>query len=361
MMTPPSPKKILVVQTAFIGDVVLTLPLVQQAARVFPDAQIHFLTIPTSVPLVETHANIQRVWVFKKRSQHRGVGALWRFAQQLREEQFEVALVPHRSLRSALLVWLAGIPVRIGFDRSAGRWLFTHTIPYQQQLHEIERNLQLLQPYWQWQGEVLLPRVFVTESDKAQVATWLKNQGLWEQPFVTLAPGSIWATKRWLPERFAELANRLVRSGWPVVLVGGPDDRKLGERIQAMAEVPLLNAMGVFNIRQSVQLLEHASVLVSNDTAPMHLAVAVRTPVVAIFGPTVPAFGFYPYGEGHRVVEDTTIACRPCGIHGHQRCPLGTHACMKAITVEQVEKAIQEVLRVQEKSARVDHNKSSQF
>ncbi len=350
-----SVKKIVIVQTAFIGDVVLTLPLVQQAVQLFPEAEVHFVTIPTSVPLVETHADVHRVWVFKKRSEHRSLRALWRFSQQLREQQIDLALVPHRSLRSALLVWFARIPYRIGFNRSAGRWLFTHVVSYQQHLHEIERNLQLLKPFGFQEGQTILPHLYFIKADKNKVTRWLTEHQLTNHSFIAMAPGSIWATKRWLPERFAELARNLIEMGWQIVLVGGNNERALGDQIQSMAGVPLINAMGTFSIRESAFLIQHAAVLVSNDTAPMHLAVAVHTPVVAIFGPTVPAFGFYPYGKGHRVVEDTTVECRPCGIHGHQQCPLGTHACMKAITVTQVQNAVQEVLRAQEAPTTVDN------
>jgi len=348
MTTHPAPiQKILVVQTAFIGDVVLTLPLIQQTATLFPQSEIHVVTIPTSVPLVETHRDVRRVWVFKKRTEHRGVAALWHFAQQLKKEQFELALVPHRSLRSALLVWLARIPRRVGFDRSAGRWLFTDVIPYPTGVHEIERNLQLLRPFWKWKGERILPNIFFTEQDYDNVQRWLHQHELMEQEFIALAPGSIWATKRWLPERFAQLADELHNLGWPVVLIGGPQDVALAEHIRSLAQQPIINAAGEFSVRESALLLQYARLLVSNDSAPMHLAVAVRTPVVAIFGPTVPAFGFYPYGENDRVVEDTTLSCRPCGIHGHEKCPLGTHACMQHITVEMVLNAVEEMIHAE--------------
>ena len=344
----PAPiHKILIVQTAFIGDVVLTLPLIQQTASLFPESDVHVLTIPTSVPLVETHRDVRRVWVFKKRTEHRGVKALWRFARQLKNEQFDLALVPHRSLRSALLVWLADIPRRVGFDKSAGRWLFTDVIPYPTGVHEIERNLQLLRPFWEWNGERILPNIFFTEQDHDNVQRWLHQMNLQDQEFIALAPGSIWATKRWLPERFARLADQLIARGWPVVLIGGPEDNALAERICSLAQHPIVNAAGEFSVRESALLLKHARLLVSNDSAPMHLAVAVRTPVVAIFGPTVPAFGFYPYGENDRVVEDTQLSCRPCGIHGHQECPLGTHACMQHITVEMVLNAVEEMIHAE--------------
>ncbi len=339
-------RKILIVQTAFIGDVILTLPLIQQSARLFPDAEIHFLTIPDSVPLVETHPDVHHVWVFRKKDVHKSPLALWRFASRLREEAFDLALVPHRSLRSALLVWLARIPLRIGFARSAGRWLFNSAIPYPTGVHEIERNLHLLAPFWVWEGEKIFPRLYVTRQDEMVALQWLAEQNLHPQKYIAMAPGSVWATKRWLPERFAALADRLIQQGYDVVLIGGAADQQVADEVIRSAEYPLHNAVGRFPLRQSAVLLREAALLVSNDSAPMHLAVAMNTPVVAIFGPTVPAFGFYPYGHRDRVVEDTSLVCRPCGMHGHQKCPLGTHACMKNVSINAVLRAVEEVFNV---------------
>src|SRR5574341_2394718 len=136
-------KKILLVQTAFIGDVILATPLAEAAHQVFPESRIDFMVIPAAVNILEKNSFINRIVIFDKRGKQRGLMGLWKMAARLKNERYDLALVPHRSLRSALLVRLARIPQRIGFDRSAGAWLFTHRVPYCQ-THEVERNLDLL-------------------------------------------------------------------------------------------------------------------------------------------------------------------------------------------------------------------------
>jgi heptosyltransferase-2 len=236
-------------------------------------------------------------------------------------------------LRSALLVWLAKIPQRIGFDRSAGAWLFTKRVPYRQK-HEVERNLDLLRAL---NGAVSIPSLKISwdETDSQIVDSFCSGniKGQW---FCALAPGSVWATKRWPPERFAELARRLIaETGTQIYLIGGQGDAELCARLAREISDACINTAGKLTLRQSAALLDRCQILVSNDSAPTHLGVATRCKVITIFGPTVPAFGFSPFGDGHVVIEKN-LPCRPCSSHGSKRCPLGTHACMLEISVEEV-------------------------
>ena len=154
------------------------------------------------------------------------------------------------------------------------------------------------------------------------------------RPMVALAPGSVWFTKRWPEEHFLAVARALLHDGVPVVLVGGADDAALCARIaEGCGEgAAILNAAGRLSLLQSAELLRRCALLVSNDSAPMHLAGAVGTPVFALFGATVPSFGFAPLGPRDRVFELQGLACRPCGIHGGQECPIGTFVCMRDLT-----------------------------
>jgi heptosyltransferase-2 len=276
---------------------------------------------------------INRVAIFDKREEQRGLPALWKLAKSLEQEHYDVALVPHRSLRSALLVFLAKIPQRLGFDRSAGKWLFTRRVPYRQK-HEVERNLDLLRVL---DNDVATPspKIFWDKSDERIVEPFLL-QGQAAKWRCALAPGSVWATKRWPAERFIELAKKLIaETGAFVYLIGGGGDRELCAAISGEIDGNCLDAAGKLSLRQSAALLDRCQVLVSNDSAPTHLGAATRCKVITIFGPTVPAFGFAPFGEGHLVVEKN-LPCRPCSSHGGQRCPIGTHACMLEISAEEV-------------------------
>jgi len=332
-------KKILIVQTAFIGDVILATPLVEVAHQVFPGCVVDFMTIPAA-SLLEKNNFIRRVLIFDKRGAQRGLVALWKLAKALQREQYDLALVPHRSLRSALLVWLAKIPERVGFDRSAGAWLFTRRVPYQQK-HEVERNLDLLRVFNN-NFATPAPKVFWDKSDE-QVVDQIFNSNQNAKWFCALAPGSVWATKRWPAERFIELAGKLIaETGAFIYLIGGGSDAALCSRIATAMEKNCVNTAGRLTLRQSAALLDRCQILISNDSAPTHLGVATRCKVITIFGPTVPAFGFAPFGDGHCVVEKN-LACRPCSSHGSNRCPIGTHACMWEIAAEEVFSSVLEL------------------
>lgn len=334
-------RKILIVQTAFIGDVILATPLVKAAHQVFAPCEVHFMVIPAAANALEKHRGIQRVLIFDKRGGQRSLAALWQLAQDLRREDYAAAIVPHRSLRSVLLVWLARIPLRIGFTRSAGSLLFTQRVPYRQ-VHEVERNLDLLRPLGAL-PEALAPRVVWDDADAAVVTETIRDRGAGRR-WCALAPGSVWATKRWPADRFAQLARALIAEHNAVVfLVGGKSDAELCAGIEAQAGAHCLNLAGRLSLRQSAALLDRCAVLVSNDSAPTHLGVATRCRVLTIFGPTVPAFGFAPFGAGHAVLEKN-LSCRPCSSHGSRRCPLGTHACMLEISVEEVLGRVKEML-----------------
>lgn len=338
---PSAKKKILIVQTAFIGDVILATPLAQAAHAIFAPCTVDFMAIPAAANLLERNPSIARVLIFDKRDKQRGVAALWRFAKALRAENYDLAIVPHRSLRSALLVWLARIPQRIGFDRSAGAFLFTQRVRYQEK-HEVERNLDLLRHF----GEIpekLKPRVDWDEADATRVAEFTKNADS-KRVWCALAPGSVWATKRWPADRFAKLAKALIAEvNANVFLIGGQSDAELCREIQQAVGENCFNLAGMLSLRQSAALLDHCAVLISNDSAPTHLGVATNCKVITIFGPTVPRFGFAPYGEGHDVVEHN-LPCRPCSAHGTKKCPIGTHACMQEIAVEGVFNLVKAIL-----------------
>lgn len=333
-------KKILIVQTAFIGDVILATPLAEAAHQVFPDSTVDFMAIPAAVNLLEKNSFIQRVLTFDKRGEQRGLFALWRLAKKLQQEEYDLALVPHRSLRSALLVRLAKIPERLGFDRSAGAWLFTQRVPYPQK-HEVERNLDLLRAFNR-SFVTPPPKVAWDKNDAQNAEVFLKAapKGKW---FCALAPGSVWATKRWPVERFIALAQKLVHeAGAFIFLIGGGSDITLCAQIAAALDKNCCNTAGKLSLRQSAALLDRCEILISNDSAPTHLGVATCCKVITIFGPTVPAFGFAPFGEGHLVVEKNLL-CRPCSSHGGDRCPLGTHACMWEITADEVFKNVRQL------------------
>jgi heptosyltransferase-2 len=339
-------KRYLVIQTAFIGDAVLTLPLVQVLKKVDADAIVDVLVIPRTSGLFSNHPAIHNVHIFDKRGEDSRLAGLRRLAHLISEGKYDVALIPHRSMRSALLPWLGRIPSRIGFDRSAGWFLMTKTIRYEPSVHEVERNLSLLCPLGiQWTGKEL-PSLFPTLADIQEVDAFLENSGLSKPSNVIgIAPGSVWQTKRWLKERYTELVKSLVSAGLSSVLIGGKEDEQLCLEIKAgAASNHVAISSGRLSVIQSAELIRRCRVLVTNDSAPMHLAVAMRTPVIAIFGSTVPGFGFAPYGNHSVILETKDLPCRPCSVHGSQRCPIKTFDCMVNVSVEAVFNKVREMV-----------------
>ena len=340
------PRKILIVQTAFIGDVVLTLPLVQVLKRQFPNSAIDMVVSPRASGLLENHPDIRKVHIYDKRGSDSGIVGILAMMQRIRHERYDLAIVPHRSFRSALLVWLSRIPRRVSFNRSAGWFLYTSTVSYERSLHEVERNLRLLKAIGvTWRGREL-PDLYPDEEDRVRVGKLLVEHEIGNaERLVAVAPGSAWNTKRWPKERYVRLIQLLIHEDYEIVLVGGQEDAGLCEEIVRdvrMKEV--YSAAGKLTLLQSAELLRRAKVLITNDTAPMHIAVAMRTPVIAIFGPTVPEFGFAPYGDHDRIVQVKGLSCRPCSIHGTKTCPIGTFECMLDIDVLQVYEHVRDLL-----------------
>ncbi len=314
----------LVIQTAFLGDVILTTGLLEFLAGRFGPVDV--VTTSAAAALLETHPAVRHTFGYAKRGADGGAAGLIRLARSLRAVQYDRAYLPHRSFRTAMLARLAGIPERVGFAGGSGSWSYTRRIPRPAAGHEAGRILALAEPPPGTRAAVSLGLI---AEDWRQASDWLAARGI-PPGFVALAPGSIWGTKRW--PYYAELAAALEG---PIVILGGPEDRPLAESVAAGRKSAHV-AAGDLSLRVSAALLAQAGVLVTNDSAPLHLATAVGTRVVAVFGPTVPAFGFGPRGDADRIVEHPSMPCRPCSSHGPMACPLGHHLCMREISVGRV-------------------------
>jgi heptosyltransferase-2 len=327
----------LVVQTAFLGDVVLTTSLLSAlAAR---HGRVDVVTTPIAAPLLETHPAVRQVIPYEKRRADRGWAGLRTLARRLGSERYSRAYLPHRSLRTAAVALLARIPSRIGFS---GTWsfLYTEARPNPRTGHESDRLLALADGA----PGVYRPQLRPTpEDERAAVAIWDQIAQRPEGPFIALAPGSMWGSKRWpyYPELAAALAARLA-----IAVVGGQDEVELGDQIVEAVRPsgrPAVNACGKLTLRESAALIGRAAILVTNDSAPLHLATAMGTPIVAMFGPTVTEFGFGPLRPGDVALGMGALPCRPCSSHGPLECPLRHHRCMRDLTVGAVIAAIEEL------------------
>jgi len=339
--------KILLVQTSFLGDTVLTLPLIAEIKRRFPAAKLSLLCTPVGKELLDGQPVLDEIIVDDKRRADKGWSGLWRKARALKAKGFALGLCPHKSFRSALLLCLARIPHRVGFRQSKGWFLFNSLASRNARKHDVERNLSILEALGIELGDCNpAMELHVPSNTREAARRLLAGLGVnTEKLIVGVNPGSVWPTKRWAAGSFSALIRLLKRDvECEVVLFGGPEDVPVAREIELQSSARVVNVAGTIPLRMLPAVLAHCALLITNDSGPMHIAVALGVPVVAIFCATTPALGFYPY-TSKAVVVEKNLSCRPCSGHGGRRCPLGTEDCIRLIAPERVLRAAQQLLQ----------------
>lgn len=329
-----------VLQTSFLGDMILTTPLLERLAE---RGRVVVVATPANAALLVNHRAVSDVIVFDKRGADRGLGGVRRVAARLRASGATTAYIAQGSVRTAALARLAGVASRIGFETSPGRILYTARVPFRRELHHAQRLWQLASDANDASTPVLRPTLYPRDEDHATVDALFSANGVATgDPLIALAPGSVWATKRWpsFDALAAELANDPLLRSHRVVVIGAAGDAPLanaiGEALRARSAASAIDATGKLSLLGSAALLSRVRALVTNDSAPLHLASAMNTPTIALFGPTIPAFGFGPLATNRSIVEQESLACRPCHAHGPQSCPLGHWKCMRDTSPEMV-------------------------
>ncbi len=335
-------KRILIIQTAFLGDVVLTIPLIMAVKKAFPDSYLSVMVIPAVKEILENNPAINEIIVFDKKGQDQSGSAFWQLVRKIKAHNFNVVLLPHRSFKSVWLCFLARIPKRIGFTTSEGSFLLTDRVPYKKarNVHEIDRNLDLLEPLGVKDKK---STIFIDPGpDAVKYALELFNDYEIKASSLVIGinPGSVWPTKRYATEKYAALADRLIKElKATVIIIGSPADAPVADKMAHEMHETAINLAGRSSILQMAAIMKRFNLLVSNDSGAMHIAVALGVPVVAIFGPTTQDLGFYPYSIKDIVVEKD-LPCRPCGKHGGLQCPKKNFLCMKLITITDVFNAV---------------------
>ncbi len=331
-----NPEKILIIQTAFPGDVILTLPLLQVLKRELPDSNIDFICIPKTAEILEGNPLINELIVYDKKKS--GIKGFSKLIRKLRKAKYDILISPHRSFRSSLISYFSDARKKISFDKSALSFLYNERVKYELGMHEIQRNLSLLNPVGISEKNILPPELFISNAIKTKISEYLKAKNIhMENKFICIAPGSVWFTKRYPKEKFTEFCDLLLEKDFKIFLTGGTADKSISEFIlKNTINKNVIDTTGEFSFKESAELISRAELLITNDSAPLHLANAVGTKVFAIFGATIPAFGFYPYGKEDRIFETDGLKCRPCSIHGGNECPVKTFVCMKKILPESV-------------------------
>ncbi|WP_424244805.1 lipopolysaccharide heptosyltransferase II [Elusimicrobium posterum] len=338
-------RKIGIFQTSFIGDTVLTTPLVRKTAKMFPEAKIVVITRPETVDIFKNMPEVSEIILNKKKGIYK-ILDVFRTSKAIKKSGIDILLVPHRSFRSALIAYMSKVPIRIGFSSSEGKFLYTKTVPFSWMIHDAERNLNLLHGIVKekFQAEELHLNSIPTAEQN--VERLLKEYNIEGKTLVGVHPGSAWPTKCWPEDKYIELISRIQQElGLQVVLVGGDKDSDKGENIRHLAKGSLANFCGKTSLTDLMALMNHFKLFITNDSGPMHIATAFNVPTLAIFGPTTKELGFFPYGKGHRVIEIKDLDCRPCALHGGKKCPLGHFKCMKDISVDLVFENAKEMLK----------------
>ena len=336
--------RVLIVRTDRIGDVILSTPVIRALRAARPDAHLAMMVRPAHRELVEGNPDLNEIILYDKDGAEKSWAGSLRFAAGLRARKFDTAIVLHSTNRVVLISWLAGIPRRIGYARRLS-WLLTDAVPYVKPAgdrHELEYNLDLLKPLGIESKERAL-FVPTTREQETKVAAFLREQGInGDSLLIALHPGASCPSKRWPAERFAAVADRLIEQhGVRIVVVTGPEEAATGEKVIRAMRHPAIPAFGKLSLGELACLFKKTRCLVSNDSGPVHLACAVGTPVVSIFGrwggglsPT----RWGPTGPNSMVLHHD-VGCRPCLAH---RCPIG-FVCLESISVEEVEAAVAHV------------------
>ena len=317
---------LLVAQTSFLGDVVLTTPLLTALRERLRPRRLAVLVRPEAAALLEGHPDVDAVLADDKRGADRGFSGLARVAGRVRRERYDLAVSPHRSLRTAIVLAAARIPRRVGFDESRGAFLYHERVHRDRSLHDVQRNLALAEPFG---GSTGAPRlhVAVQPAAAARAASLLPEGG---GPLVGMAPGSVWDTKRWTPDGFAGVLRGLREQGARVVVLGAASERPIADEVVRLAGGGATVLAGRTDLATMVAVVDRLALLVANDSAPMHIACARDVPVVAVFCATTPAFGYGPWGARSAVVQ-ADLECRPCARHGGRLCPRGTQDCIRLV------------------------------
>jgi len=332
------PERIVVVQSAYLGDLILTTPLLRELRRIAPHAELSVVVAPRAAALAPCLPAADRVLSWRKRAGIYGLRELWRTGRALAADRFDLAIAAQRSIRSGLALSLGRVPRRIGFAGSQGAWTYHQRVPWRAERHAARRLLDLAIPLDpSAAGADPRPSLSVPHEAESSAAAKLAALGVADgAPLVAIAPGSAWPTKRWTEDGFAAVARAAARAGVVPVLVGSPEEAAACERIRASAGGGAVVAAGQLTLPETVAVVRRSEVAVGNDSAIPHIAAAVGTAVVAVFGPTVPEQGSAPRGERVEIVGLPGLACRPCGRHGGRRCPLEHHRCMRDLRPEPV-------------------------
>ncbi len=317
--------RILVIQTAFLGDVILATPIWENIHAAYPHAQIDVVVKKGNESLLTGHPFLHQVFIFDKRHK---VKNLWNLGKTLRSHQYDLVINLQRFASSGILTLLARGKESRGFQKNPLSFFFSKRLPHEMKpdWHEVDRNLCLISDLVA--APIRRPQLFPSKEDLNSVQIYQ------DVPYYCLAPTSVWFTKQAPLEIWLELIEKLSQTKEQIFLLGAPYDRAyLDEIVKNTRSTQVINLAGQLSLLQSAALMAGAKHNYVNDSGPLHLASATNAPVSAFFCSTVPEFGFGPLSENATIIEVKNLDCRPCGLHGHKVCPKGHFKCGKDLKI----------------------------
>lgn len=316
-------KKFLVIQTAFIGDVILATALLEKLHQYFPEEQIDICVRKGNESLFEGHPFLHKVHIWdKKNGKFRKLSKL---RNEIRRERYDLVVNLQRYISSGMLTAFSGAKEKIGFKKNPMSFLFSqrfsHELSANGKLHEVERNQRLIEHITDEQ--TAKPRLYPSETDFSRAREIAEGN-----KYITMSPASVWFTKQLPMEKWVKLIDQTPEA-IQVFILGGPGDSALGDELIAKSKrTAIRNMAGKIGLLGSAALMRDAVMNYVNDSAPLHLCSSMNAPVTAFFCSTVPAFGFTPLSDNSTILETKEdLSCRPCGLHGFMKCPKGHFRC----------------------------------
>lgn len=322
-------KNILVIQTAFIGDVILSTPLIEKLHQAYPDCNIDFLLRKGNEDLLAGHPKIRHLYILDKK-QHK-IRNVINITRKLRKIKYDRVINLQRFFTTGMITLFLRADFKAGFQKNPLSFAYNRKVPHEigNGEHEISRNLQVIEDIVD--NTRIRPSIHPSEYDNQKVEQYKHNK------YICIAPTSVWFTKQFPAEKWIDMLGKLPEQ-LDVYLLGGPDDYGACQNIiQKSDHNQIFNLAGKLSLKQTASLMSDAAMNYVNDSAPLHLASAMNAPVTAVFCSTVPRFGFFPLSEDSTIIEtETELPCRPCGLHGYDACPLGHFKCAHNINIDRL-------------------------
>jgi len=342
-------KKIGILQTAFLGDTALIACMIDKIEELYGDqAQVYLIVKKGLEDIFRYDKRIKSIIAFDKRGKQKGLLGLVKTVSAIRKLKLDVLINSHRSFRSSLVSSFAGAKKVIGFKEAVFSFLFDIRVPRKGK-HEVIKNHLLLEAM-----DSNFKKLRPEEKGSYRLFTVFEKQvpelaKITKEPFVMIAPGSKWPTKRWKKDGFLELSLAILENtNYDIIFTGDKNDRGTINYITSKIPHKYVNRVNKLTERLKISelmfVISKARLVITNDSAPQHLACGFDVPVVAIFGPTTKDLGYYPFAKDSAVVEALKVKCRPCGLHGHINCPRKTHECMESISTQDVLLAVSKYL-----------------